>query len=203
MGVTLQSFNYINRWIKPEHKLICELGDQQFMLCPPFPENSYTKQHWTNKGLNHVYLDINGRGNCLTVNLNEDVEINQQFDFITDFGTLEHVNNYYMGFKNVHKLCKVNGLMLHILPAPGHWPNHGSWRANVKFFMKLSKLNSYKLLDCHIEPTRIGGKDSDQIYVVMQKTNDNSFIRKEDFDSLGATQEYDLEKYEIGKGRIL
>ena len=202
MGVTLQSFNYMCRWVKPQHRSICELGDQQFMCCNLFPEGSYTKPYWQNKGLEHIYLDINGRGGSLMVDLNEDIDIDKQFDIITDFGTLEHVNDFYMGFKNVHKICKTRGLIIHILPAPGHWPDHGTWRAGVGFFMKLSKSMKYDLLDCHIEPTYIGGTDADQIYVVMEKKSENDFVDRETFDTFGCIKEYDDEIYEKGKGRI-
>ena len=46
MGVTAQTFNYMNRWLKNSHKSICELGDQQFSCCPPFQELSYTRTYF-------------------------------------------------------------------------------------------------------------------------------------------------------------
>lgn len=198
MGVTTQSFQYLNRWIRPTDKSICELGDQQFMLCFPFEELSYTRVYWKNKGWKYLSIDLNGYGDSLMADLNENITLEEQFDIITDFGTCEHIADYYMAFKNVDKLCKIGGLMVHILPADNHWPNHGSWRAKRSFYIKLGRAQEYNIYDVHEEPTRIGGVDSDQIYVVYEKTKEG-FIDRELFNSFGPILKYPIETYEKGK----
>jgi len=57
MGATRQSLDFLHTWLKPEYNSICELGDQQFMLCFPFAENSYTSLYWKNKGWRYVSID--------------------------------------------------------------------------------------------------------------------------------------------------
>jgi len=200
MGVTLQTFNYMNRWLKDSHKSICELGDQQFSCCPPFQELSYTRDYFKNKGIKYVSIDLNGYGESLMLDLNKDIDHDEKYDFVTDFGTLEHVENFYMGLKNMDKLCNVNGIMIHIIPALTQWPGHGSWRAPLKFFIKLGKIQEYKILDLHTEPTAISpGHPSDQVYLVYKKILEKKFIDEETFNSFGPILAYPTEKYEAGK----
>jgi len=200
MGVTLQTFMYMNRWFNNTHKSVCELGDQQFSCCPPFQELSYCRTYYKNKGLKYTSIDLNGYGESLMLDLNEDINHEDQYDFVTDFGTLEHVEDFYMGFKNMDKLCKADGLMIHIIPAIDHWPEHGSWRAPLRFFIKLGKEQEYKILDLHIESTNISpGHPSDQVYVVYKKLLEKKFVDRETFNSFGPVLQYPTEKYEKGK----
>jgi hypothetical protein len=207
MGVTYQSFEYFHKWFnKEKHKSICELGDQQFMLCFPYTEYSYTRTYFENNNIEYDSIDLNGLGKSLMLDLNIDIEIKKQYDFITDFGTLEHVADYYMGFKNTDKLCKVKGIMLHILPAVNHWPDHGSWRGDRVFYIKLGKTQNYIIRDVHTEPTKIGGPTSDQIYVVYEKTEEKEFMSKETFNSFGPIRINEPEIYikgKVGGGRNL
>jgi hypothetical protein len=199
MGVTLQTFQYMNRWLKESHQSICEFGDQQFLSCPPFPEKQFTRVYWKNKGKDYDSMDINGFGGSILLNLNIENEVEKQYDFLTDFGTFEHVNNFYMALRNMHNFCKIGGLMMHILPAFGHWPDHGTWRAKIPFWINLGKLNKYKILDIHEEKTLIGGHDSDQIYIVYEKQSKDEFVNKEKFDTLGLIKAYEFEDYKEGE----
>jgi len=199
MGVTLQTFQYMNKWLEDRHKSICEFGDQQFLSCSPFPEKQYTKTHWKNKGKEYDSMDINGFGGSILLDLNVENPVEKQYDFLTDFGTFEHVNNFYMALKNMHNFCKVGGLMMHILPALNHWPGHGTWRAQSPFWIKLGKSNEYKILDVHEERTLIGGHTSDQIYIIYIKEKEKEFIDKESFDTFGLVKSYDFEEYKKGE----
>ena len=200
MGVTRQSFDYFHKWFnKDKHKSICELGDQQFLLCWPYKEYSYTRTYFKSINVYYDCIDLNALNGALVLDLNTDIEITQQYDFVTDFGTLEHVADYYMGWKNTDRLCKPGGIMLHILPAVGHWPDHGSWRGDRSFYIKLGKAQGYEIKDIHIEHTKIGGHDSDQIYIVYQKITEKEFISRETFNSFGPIKINEPEIYEAGK----
>lgn len=208
MGVTYQSFEYFNKWFnKEKHKSICELGDQQFMCCFPYKEYMYTRTYFKSIGKEYDSIDLNGLGESLMLDLNTDIEIKKQYDFVTDFGTLEHVEDYYMGFKNTHRLCKVGGLMLHIIPALNHWPGHGSWRGSIPFYIKLGKFQKYNIKDIHNEPTKISpGHPSDQTYIVYEKTEENEFMTREIFNSYGPVLINEPEVYlsgKVGGGRNL
>jgi hypothetical protein len=208
MGVTYQTFEYFQKWFnKEKHHSICELGDQQFMCCFPYVEYTYTRTYF--KGLKKDYdsIDLNGLDNSLMLDLNTEIEIKRQYDIITDFGTLEHVSDYYMGFKNTHRLCKVGGLMIHVIPAINHWPGHGSWRGDRSFYVKLGKYQNYTIRDIHTEPTKISpGHPSDQIYIVYEKTEENEFMSRDTFNSYGPVCINDPEVYlpgKVGGGRNL
>ena len=199
MGVTTQSLQFMYRWLNDNHKSIAEFGDQQFLSCPPFPEKQYTRKHWINKGKEYDSFDINGFGDSILINLNELNPVDKQYDFLTDFGTFEHVNNFYLALHNMHNYCKVGGMMIHVLPALNHWPDHGTWRAQRPFWIKLGKANGYKIRDVHEEKTWIGGHDSDQIYIVYEKISNTSFVSKEEFDTFGLIKAYEFEDYKEGE----
>ena len=187
MGVTNQIFYFFHLWFnKDVHKSVCELGDQRFMCCFPYEEGSHTRKYYEKLGINYDSIDLNGQGGALVLNLNDDIEIKKQYDVVTNFGTLEHVNDFYMGFKNMHKLCNYGGLMIHIIPALNHWPGHGSWRADLRFFVNIAKEQKYNMKDLHIEPTYISpGNPADQVHIVYEKTEENEFMSRETFDSFG------------------
>lgn len=199
MGVTSQTFQFMNRWIRESHHSICEFGDQQFLSCPPFPEKQFTRIYWKNRGKDYDSIDINGFGESILMDLNVENPVSKQYDFLTDFGTFEHVNDFYMALKNMHNFCKTGGIMMHILPALGHWPNHGTWRAKMPFWISLGKNNEYRILALHEDKTWIGGHDSDQIYIVYEKRGIAEFIDREKFDTLGAIKAYDFEDYKPGE----
>ena len=200
MGVTAQTFNFQNRWLKPHHKSICELGDQQFSCCLPFPELSWTRTYFKNKGLDYDSIDLNGYGESIMLDMNKDIKHDKQYDFVTDYGTIEHIEDFYMAWKNTDKLCKVGGLMVHVLPALNHWPGHGSWRGPIKFYIKIGKEQEYKIYDIHTEPTAISpGHPSDQIYIVFEKTKEQEFMSRETFESFGPVLAHPIEKYFPGK----
>ena len=201
MGVTTQTFNFLNQWINPNINSIGEFGDQQFLSCSLFQEKSFTRTYWVNKGIEYDSMDIHGHGKTILFNLNKDNPITKQYDVLTDIGTFEHVRNFYMALKNMHQLCKINGMMIHILPAFGHWPNHGPWRTKIPFWYKLGKANSYKIRAVHEEKTYIGGYNSDQIYIVYEKIKETQFVSEEDFNTFGLIQAYEFEDYEEGKIR--
>jgi hypothetical protein len=181
MGVTKQSFNYLmSLYNKIKFSSICELGDQQFMSCPPFPENSYTRDFYESNNINYICIDTNGRGKSLDIDLNGSFYLNKTFNIITNIGTLEHVENYYSGLKHMHEMCDIGGFMIHISPAINHWPEHGFNYVLPEFFTKLAQECNYKLVDVRVEPTAIGGSDADQTYAIMQKLLESKFPKIEE-----------------------
>ena len=72
-------------------------------------------------------IDINGAYNSLQLDLNNDLKEKYKFidvyDLVINNGTGEHIFNQYSLFKNIHNLCSLSGLMLHILPFID-WINH-------------------------------------------------------------------------------
>ena len=190
MGVTRQTLDFLNNSLRiylPNYKSIVELGDQQFMCCSPFEEFSYTKPYYEKNGKFYTSIDINCKGGSLPLDLNKDINIGK-FDVVTNIGTLEHVDNFYMGFKNMHNLCEIGGLMIHVSPKIGHWPNHGLNYIDCEFFERLNKLCGYELLINFSQLTAIGGLDSEQVYVVFRKLLESKFtLTEEKFYSCGVS----------------
>lgn len=178
MGVTTQTLTFLQKYIG-EYKSICELGDQQFMASS-FPELSHTRNYHESLEKEYTSIDLNGLGGSLQYNLDEIINLHKQFDIITNFGTLEHVGNFYIGFYNVHTLCKIGGLMFHVLPKTGHWPKHGNFYVTVEFFENLAKLCNYEILTNFEEKTKVGGNRSNQIYCVYRKLPSSKFTLTEE-----------------------
>jgi hypothetical protein len=209
MGVTKTTLDFANEWLKPEYKSVCEFGDQQFMYCFPYTEMSHCSLYYRNKKLKYVSIDMNEQGGALPFDFNKSITeqgLTEKFDFLTNFGTLEHINDFYMGFKNMHDLCNVGGRMLHCIPALHYWKEangawHGSWRGTIKFFSKLGKIQGYNVLRNYEDIndfTLLDGRSFRsplQIFVVYEKINNNEFISKEIFEECGPIQIGPLENH--------
>jgi hypothetical protein len=77
-----------------------------------------------------------------------------EFDTVFDMGTLEHVYNVPEALKNVSKMCKVGGQILHMLPA-NNWCGHGFWQMSPELFFTLySNKNGYAETELFIGSTR-------------------------------------------------
>lgn len=196
MGITAQSLRLIEPFTH-EFKTMCELGSQQMYYCDGVPFGTYAKDILS-RDWEHVSIDLDGKGGSLILDLNKDIDIGK-FDVVTNFGTLEHVEDLYMGFKNMHNLCRLHGVMIHVFPSKGHWMNplHGNWRVEKSLFQNLG----YQVLMITEEKTFYGGDDSYQIYTVLAKVNDVGFMIREEFEKLGIIK-IGNEKYKEGVGLV-
>ena len=61
---------------------------------------------------------------------------NKQFNTIIDFGTSEHVFNVTECLKNISNLCKINGHIVHCLPANNNC-GHGFWQFSPELFFNI------------------------------------------------------------------
>jgi hypothetical protein len=131
---------------------------------------------------------MNGNGGALQLDLNTDIDIKSiggPFDLVTNIGTLEHVDNFWMGFKNIHNLCKNAGIMLHVLPAIDNWPDHGYHYINEDFFRQLAWVCGYNVVDICRDTVSFGGADSNQIFATLRKTRWSEFVDVDRFYNLG------------------
>ena len=60
----------------------------------------------------------------------------KQFDTILDFGTSEHIFNIIQCFKNISDLCKLDGHIIHCLPANNNC-GHGFWQFSPELFFNI------------------------------------------------------------------
>ena len=66
-----------------------------------------------------------------------------KYDTVIDAGSLEHVYNAPQALKNCSHLCKLDGQILHVLPA-NNFCGHGFWQFSPELFFSLySEKNGY------------------------------------------------------------
>ena len=142
---------------------------------------------------NYTAIDSNGGKKSLIFDLNEDLDtkynFNQEYDLVTNHGTIEHVFNQYACFKNMHDLTKKEGYMLHWLPFFGHI-NHCFFNYHPQFFMDLALANNYHIeglwLDVNdsillpyskktIENYKKNGQNNVGIFCLFKKNDPRSF----------------------------
>jgi hypothetical protein len=68
----------------------------------------------------------------------------KKYDSVIDFGTSEHIFNVSQCLKNISSLCKINGQIIHCLPANNSC-GHGFWQFSPELFFSLySEENGFK-----------------------------------------------------------
>jgi SAM-dependent methyltransferase len=138
--------NILNKLnLKYSGLLWCELGNQ---ICygPPIVA---AKKIYARKGVIHTSIDINGKNGALPLNLDNPVpdRLINKFDVVTNYGTVEHVDNQYEAFRNIHRLCKNGGLIIHVFPVFGSWPKHCKYYYNEEFAYSLIARCCYNAID--------------------------------------------------------
>jgi hypothetical protein len=156
----------------------CELGNQINV------ETKQTEKKILEKlGVHHTSLDINGEDKAWKVDLNKEVPalLKGIYEVVTNYGTSEHVTNQYMCFKNIHYLCKKNGIMIHGVPLKDNWKKHGRYEYDLEFFRKLQKENGYQFLYHTILDTGTFAGNRNLLVYAMIKRHDWDFMAEHKF----------------------
>jgi len=120
----------------------CELGNQRIGRKP-------AKEAYLSYGVEaHVAIDLNGKDGAMPLDLDDPVPFVfvDQFDVITNYGTSEHVNDQYQLFKNAHDMCKVNGIIINIVPREDNWPGHCRYYYTERFSRSLAEACGYDIV---------------------------------------------------------
>lgn len=128
---------------------VCELGNQTIK---PDVEREYlvkTPREWYELFgfTDYLALDVNEYNDSIIADLNTILNVENiggPFDLVTNNGTGEHIFNQYTVFANMHNLCRVNGIMIHVLPYDQ--ADHGFYNYNPNLFACLAAANDYKPL---------------------------------------------------------
>ena len=92
-------------------------------------------------------IDVNTELKSIPMDLNfvlsEKYNFNKAYDLVTNNGTGEHIFDQKVVFENIHNLCKVGGVMIHVLPF-SPWINHGFYNFNPNLFRDLVAANEYE-----------------------------------------------------------
>ena len=101
-----------------------------------------------------VAADVSSYENAEYVfNLNNEVDssLKDKFDFIYDGGTLEHVFNFPMALKNILKILKKNGYIMHFSPA-NNLVDHGFYMFSPTAYYDFYSNNNFKIIKaCIVE----------------------------------------------------
>lgn len=189
MGLTTKVIAFQEKIIQQvglqwENIRICELGAMCMRTVDVPAKKFYIEEK---KVLEHISIDLNGMYGSLVINLCFPVpkELLNRFNLITDFGTIEHVNNQYQVFKNVHNMCSLNGIMIHTIPTLNYWKDHCLYFYSKEFFINLAKLCNYKILSLEMKsPYNPSLPKSELVFVALSKQNKNKFISRKKFNEL-------------------
>uniref|UniRef100_A0A9E7ZVM2 Class I SAM-dependent methyltransferase n=1 Tax=Bosea sp. NBC_00436 TaxID=2969620 RepID=A0A9E7ZVM2_9HYPH len=98
--------------------------------------------------VSYAAIDANGLHGAKVFDLNRDLKdaygFADTFDLVTNLGTLEHCFDQAAAFRNMHRLCKPGGLMIHCLPTQG-LVNHAFYNYHPRFVADLSAANGYEI----------------------------------------------------------
>jgi hypothetical protein len=108
----------------------------------------------------YVAIDVNNNMGAVIADLNEPISshIIGKYDLVTNNGTGEHLFDQCMVFTNAHDLCKLAGVMLHVLPF-SPWINHGFYSYNPILFRDLAAANGYRIMFISIDHRNGGNND--------------------------------------------
>jgi len=136
-------------------------------------------------GVNHTSIDLNGNSGALVLDLSKPLpeQFANRFDVITNYGTIEHVENQYEVFRNVHKICKANGVMLHAFPLINNWPKHCRYYYELRFVDALSRLCGYEILRRLILDDDYFEFPRNLLFIAFRKNN-SAFISQEVFEGI-------------------
>ena len=148
---------------------MAELGNQSLrkdVLGVQIP----AKRFFAAMGIEHTSIDINGKDGALAIDLGLPItqpELLEKFDVVTNFGTIQEIARQHAAWQNVHRLARVGGLFLHLVPQAGSWAGKFQLHYDENFFTSLAKCCAYDLLKfdrCESAP------DSKLFAAVLRKT---------------------------------
>lgn len=155
-----------------------ELGDQ--IIGEQNITEETGKEYFTNRGFEHVSVDINGLHGAIARDLTKPEEFQHWhglWDVLTNSGTTEHVEPFesqYECFGIIHDCIKVGGIAIHLVPdvhecdERGVWKNHCRYYYSASFFELLASECKYEVLS----NTLINGLRC----VAVRKTEDVPFM---------------------------
>jgi len=153
------------------------------------------KDFYESRGAVHTSIDINGLLGSVSLDLDKPLpqKYTNRFDIVTNYGTIEHVNNQHQVFKNMHDMCKVGGIMIHIFPLVGTWIPHGRYYYSADFVSRLAIGAGYEVHNFPPIKSNVRHGKRILIAVVYRKTNAD-FISEEDFFKLDLFDSGDMRK---------
>jgi SAM-dependent methyltransferase len=95
------------------------------------------------------YSDYESPTHVHDFNLPVPDELHEQYDVIFDGGTLEHIFNFPESLKNIYKLLKVGGVVIHASPSSNH-VDHGFYMFSPTVFYDYYLSNGFEIIKSYI-----------------------------------------------------
>lgn len=154
MGMTLKHYTWqflidvmrSERLVLPGLRM-AELGNQHVWE-DVFGQRVAAKQVFERFGVEHVSFDRNGENGAIKLDLGEPLPAEHHgFDIVTNIGTAEHVEtNQEQCFANIHALCRVGGVIAHVMPEAGSWRGHCKIRYAASWVESLATSCGYEVI---------------------------------------------------------
>jgi hypothetical protein len=107
-------------------------------------------------------------------------EYHQQFDFINEVGTIEHIFDLKTTMGNISKMLKVGGHVSHVAPLTAF--NHGFYNFSLNFFFDFYRVNGFDDMHCYILKSSANWANNQNVVVEpMEYTPQEFDINKEVF----------------------
>lgn len=161
MGLNIKAFRYIQMIV---HDLDRELTSSRVCLLGNLYLGRGTKciqrkagtrivhEYLENHGTDVVSIDLNGKDKALPLDLQIPLPDSiGTFDIIINGGTSEHVEDQDACFDNINRICRIDGLMFHMVPYVGSWPNHCQHYYTEESFRQLAIKYLYSVVDIRID----------------------------------------------------
>lgn len=124
--------------------------------------NTFFRETWKEV----LSFDINGNAD-IKVDLSEpiDTKYHYYFDVLINGGTAEHVDDQKVFFDNCHDMVKPSGVILHVAPEQGSFPDHSEYYYTETFFVDYADKYDYQILSIE----RIKHRQGWAIYTALKK----------------------------------
>ena len=187
MGITRQVEEYeksVLDFLEWEYKGLkwCEFGNQMSH------KKMVAKKVYESYGVQHISMDLNGRGGALPIDLGQPVShaFVDQFNVVTNYGTIEHINNQFQAFKNMHDMCKEDGIIIHTFPLVGNWPGHCRYYYSENFARELASVCNYHVVNHTI---LVYKAHKDLLAITYIKEKNSRFVNREKFGRIGGIKD--------------
>jgi len=140
----------------------------------------YASKLWERCGIEYLCVDLQELNNAIPWDLSEPLRTTQEFDFVMDYGTSEHVKDHFQCFQNIHDLTKIGGIIIHENPKTENWKGHCYHYLTKEFYIELAEKSGYNILLLEEWPAMGNTTDGWNIICVLQKISE-TFPKRKDY----------------------
>ena len=190
MGINDKCFQALEWYFDtfPMTRSVLELGAQNFYQnYGSVKFGCYADQYYKVKGVTRYdCIDLIGENYAMVWDLSKPVDVTEQFDLVTDFGTQEHVSTTFDCEKLYNcwtlKYDLASRHILSVNPKTGNWPGHGAYYFTPDFYRVLSQKSGLRILRLEEHYAMGNDKDGWEVLCLLEKTPRSTWIDLELFE---------------------